>query len=302
MIFTCHCLKRVLKKRMGISSYKYTLIYFKNALISATLRFYKEKYIALASALAFTTLLALVPFLSITVFCITLYPFFSNLTNLTEHYVLQNFIPSTALSIESYLHAFLQQTSHLPMLSFLFLFVTALLLINTIEETLNEIWHSHKKRKKIWALIFYGLTLLLLPVIMGLSIFLSTYLFSLPWITATTSILELNTLTMRLLPILINTILFSLFYILVPNVSVKWRQGFLGGFVAASLFELSRIGFTFYITHFPSYELIYGAFAIIPIFLLWLYIVWFIILWGALLTYALSSQPAVSRKISLDLV
>lgn len=273
---------------------KHNLDYFSKICVIAIKRFFNEKYTYRASALAFTTLLAIVPLLFIIVFFSAILPFFEDLVALGEVYILQNFVPESAVLIENYFKTFLQQATHLPIITIIFLICVTITLVHTIEETLNDIWRVPRRKRthKILALLFYWFIFLLIPLLIGLSIFLSSYIF---FVGRMINATVFPPFLLTLLPVFINTIIFSLFYTIVPNVSIRWSDGLLGGFIAALLFEVARIGFAFFISQFPSYAIIYGAFAAVPIFLLWLYVFWFIILFGALITHSwVSSRHTIS--------
>lgn len=266
---------------------------FIKACVLATRRFHEEKYTYRAAALAFTTIIAIVPLLLVIVFVVTVFPASGGMISLGENYILQNFVPAAASAIEYYFQGFIQQAVHLPALSIFFLFITTVILIHTIEETLNDIWHVPRRRrgKKLAALFFYWLLFLLMPFMIGWSVFLSSYVFLLTWMVGHASKFGIYRLLLSLAPIAINTLIFGMLFTIVPNAKVYWREGMLGGFIAAVLFDVSRLGFAFYITQFPLYALIYGAFAVIPIFLLWLYIFWFIIIFSALIVNAKQFHP-----------
>lgn len=254
----------------------------------ATERLVEEKYTYRASALAFTTLLAVVPLLSVILSIIAIFPFFDRFVELTQDYILTNFIPTSSNVIQFYLEEFIKKSSHLPTVGLFFLLITSIMLILTVEHTLNEIWHVQMRRKKWFSFLIYWAVLLSAPILIGVSIFISSYLFSLSWFAGTTNTLGIKQPLLNLIPLLINTVIFSLIYIVVPNEHVKLRNGLFGGLVAAILFEAAKKGFALYIFYFPSYELIYGALATIPIFLVWIYISWLIVLYGALVVYQIS--------------
>jgi len=245
-------------------------------------RFLAEKFTYRASALAFATLLALVPMLSVILFFITVFPIFSKFISLAQHYIVINFIPTSGNIIQSYLEGFVDKAHELPIMGILLLFITAGMLIITIEHTFNDIWEVPQRKKRIVAFMVYWLILLLALIFIGIAVFLSSYLFSLSWLK---SEITQSFFLLTLFPLLINTVLFSILYVVIPNCHVNWRDAFIGGFIAAILFEMTKMGFVLYLKQFPSYELIYGAFATIPIFLLWIYIVWLIVLFGALITH-----------------
>ncbi len=248
----------------------------------ATKRFLDERYSYRVSALAFTTLLSLIPILSIGIFLITIFPIFSDILEITEKYLLQNFLPSSALTLINYFKNFIQQASHLPAFSIIFLLITSILLIRTIDMTINDTWNVTKRRKHT-AWIFYSFIIFLIPIFIGVSVFLTTYLFSFPLLSAFTMILVYFS------PIFINTLFFSLIYILVPNTHVKISAGILSAFIAALMLDGGRLLFVVYIAHFSTYTLVYGVFSVVPIFLIWIYICWSIILWGALVSYELTT-------------
>lgn len=256
-------------------------------------RFFEEKYSYRVSALTFATLLALVPFLFVMVFFVTAFPFFNKIVLLGENYILTNFMPESASAVQVYVGRFIQQSKELPLFSILFLFVTALMLIYTIEDTLNDIWHVSQRNRKIYSSLLFWILILFMPFIIGLCIFWATYLFSLSLFAYVSHIINF---LLACLPIFMNTLLFSLLYTILPSAHVRWRDGLLGGLIVSILFEFARIGFSFYILHFPSYALIYGAFAIIPIFLLWLYIFWCIVLFGALFVQMRGKKIASAHR------
>ncbi len=248
-------------------------------------RLLDEQYTYRASALAFTTLLALVPLISIIVSLLTIFPIFSKLINIARDYILANFIPNSSAVIEHYFELFAQQATNLPKFTIIFLFFTAITLIITVKHTLNDIWHEPHEIKRLKPWLLYWLVLILAPFFIGSTVFISTYIFSLPWLSQLTHKLGVIPLLLVILSLGINTIMLSSLYIVVPSHNPTLGDGLFGGFIAAVLFEIAKKGFAFYLLKFPTYALIYGALAIIPLFLVWLYISWLIILYGALVTH-----------------
>jgi membrane protein len=213
------------------------------------------------------------------------FPTIMKFVTLAQSYILNDLIPASGDAIQHYLQLFTDQAMHLPMVGILFLFFTAMLLIYTVEETFNHIWQTKIKKQKFTAWLLYWAVLLLAPLAIGLSVFLSTLLFSLSWFE---QVAIIKTPLLEILSLVINTALFSLLYIIVPNERVAVRTGLIGGLLAAVMFDLAKRIFAFYIHKFANYTLIYGALSTIPIFLVWVYISWFIVLYGALFTHALS--------------
>jgi membrane protein len=259
-------------------------------------RLIQEQYTYRASALAFTTLIAIVPLVSVVLSVVTIFPMFTRLTTLAQNYIFTNFIPTSSQLVQEYLQNFIDQAAHLPTFGIVFLLFTAITLIIMVEHTLNTIWSAPKRKKKLTTMLIYWLILLLMPIILGLSVFISSFIFSLSWFSGTAKKLGVMIPLLASLPLFINTLIFSALYIAVPNVKVRFSDGLLGGFAASFLFEAAKKGFAFYILHFPSYELIYGTLATIPIFLVWVYISWLIVLYGALVTHTRHLQKHPSHS------
>jgi membrane protein len=252
---------------------------------AALKRLFAEKYMYRAAALSYTTLLTMVPLLTMLVSLFAVLPFFSHLIDIAETYVVSNLLPMADADIESQVNNFISHATQLPIWSFVFLLVTASLLILTVEGAINQIWGVVNRPKKILFVLLYWLVLIILPVFIGASVLLSTALFSLSWFSETTLLSNVTAQILLVLPVLINALIFSLLYIIVPRSKVSLVDGLLGGLIAAILFELARRGFGFYVGYFSNYHIIYGAFATIPLFLVWLYISWLIILFGAMFVH-----------------
>lgn len=255
------------------------------ACILAAKRFYAEGYSYRVSSLVYTTLLAIVPLMLVIVSATSIFPVFNKIISLSESYIIRTFVPTSANTLKYYFQGFITQASKLPASSIIFLFITAVMLVNTIVDTLNDIWRAPKKNLNFFSLLVYWLILLIIPVLIGLSALLTSSIVSLSGKVSFLPTIKVNDNILLFLSIPINALLFALFYTFGPNTKVRWRDGLSGGLLAAVFFELARIGFIYYIEQFPSYALIYGAFAVIPIFLVWLYISWFIILFCGLVTY-----------------
>lgn len=245
----------------------------------AAKRFYYEEYSSRASALAYTSLLAVVPLLSIIIFISTLFPFASDVALLTKNYVISNFIPVKAVMIENYLNEFALQANKLPLVSFLFLFITTIFLLITIQSNMNEIWQVKNSRTTLSSILLSSFFFIFLPFIVGFNTGLNYLLFNYGIHYLNPAIINLLALC---LPIAVNISIFTLLNVFVPHAKVHWKNAIAGAVVSAILFEISRKAFVFYVVNYPSYELIYGVFAAIPIFLLWLYVLWAITLFGAL--------------------
>jgi membrane protein len=274
-----HLLRRI-KDIMITQSREWALTFY-----TAVKRLITEKHSYKASSLAFTSLLGIVPLLTVIVFTLSAFPGFHHFIVLAQQYVVSNFVPDADNSIKFYLDGFIDQASQLPLLGIGFLFVTTIMMIFTIEDALNDIWGLEDQPFKFSDFVVYWTVLIATPLFLGLSLFISTYLFSFSFLIGTSQSFQVKIHLLSLVPLFLNAGLFSALYTIMPNTFVRWSDGLLGGITASLLFELAKKIFAIYIKQFPNYELIYGTLSVIPIFLIWLYISWLIILFGALITH-----------------
>lgn len=238
----------------------------------------------IASALAFTTLLAVVPLMSVGLAVFSTFPVFQGLADPVQNFIFDNFVPATGKVVQAYLQQFASQVSKLSIWGIAFLIITALLVLFTIERAMNKIWRVGSSRHGVAAFLIYWAILSLAPVILGLSLAASSYLFSIPLLMSH----QAPTILIHYSPFMLSLIGFTFLYLVVPNCPVKFRHAFWGGLFAAFLFETAKQGFAYYLSQYNTYELLYGAFATVPIFFIWIYWVWVITLLGAEISYALS--------------
>ena len=165
----------------------------------------------------------------------------------------------------------------------LVLFVFALLLISVIDKSLNQIWQVKKKRRIITSFSMYWMILTLGPVLVGGSIAVSSYILSLVSFSDQ-SLIGVSNFFLRLVPLLSSVAAFLILYLVVPNKVVRFTHALSGALLAGVLFELAKKGFAFYVTQLPSYQVIYGALATIPILFVWVYLSWLVVLIGAVFT------------------
>lgn len=247
--------------------------------------FIKDDCIYRASALAFTTLLAVVPLMTVGFTIFSSFPVFQNFLGPLQDFIFLNFVPATGKAIQDYLNLFTTQVSKLSIWGIAILIITALLVMVTIERAMNTIWRASTARHGVSALLLYWAILSLSPVFLGLSLAASSYLLSMPFLQEPYGS---STFLLKSTPFLLSLVGFTFLYVVVPNCSVKFKHGLWGALVAAILFESAKQAFAYYLAQYDTYQLLYGAFATIPIFFLWVYWGWVITLLGAEITYALS--------------
>ena len=209
------------------------------------------------------------------------FPVSERVTDQIQDFVFANFIPASGEVLQQYLQQFSQKASQLTGAGFLFLIVVALALMANIDKAFNTIWRVKKKRSPISKFIVYWAILSLGPLLIGVSMAVTSYLVSLPLFTDAAATFGFGRRLLGLTPLLASATAFTLLYAVVPNRRVPIKNAIAGGVLAAILFEIAKRGFAFYLTSFPAYEAIYGALAAIPIFLVWVYLSWVVTLLGA---------------------
>lgn len=236
-----------------------------------------------AAALTYTTLFAVVPMMTVTYSMLSAIPSLNGVGDAIQGFVFDNFVPATGEVVQTYLHDFSQQARKLTVVGVAFLLVTSFLMLRTIDKALNSIWHVRRVRRGVSAFLLYWAILSLGPLMLGAGFLLTSYLASLKFISETTAFFGAEALLLRLMPIVLSTLIFTLLYSAVPNRKVPFRHAFIGALVVALLIECAKAGFALFITLSPSYQVVYGAFAAVPLFLLWIYLSWNLVLLGAVI-------------------
>lgn len=256
-------------------------------------RFVADHGLRTAAALAYTTLLSLVPLLAVALAIFSAFPAFHDLTGRLQELLFETFVPGTSEAIIRYLQEFSSKAAGLSTMGLLFLLFTALSLISTIDSTLNQIWRVPVNRPPWLRFVIYWTVLTLGPLLVGMGLAATTYLMSLPLVEQLDEGVGLRPRLLSLLPLVLEGTAFTLLYALVPVSRVPLRHALSGGLLAGLLFEGLKHGFAYYVTHFPTQQqAIYGAFASFPLFLLWIYISWVVVLLGAEWTCALGEGRA----------
>lgn len=240
-----------------------------------------------ASALTYTTLFAVVPLMTVSYAMLAAIPSFQGSGEQLQALIFENFVPATGAVVQEYLKDFASQASKLTAVGLIFLFITSIMMMKNIEGAFNRIWRVSEPRKGMSSFLLYWAVLSLGPLLIGVGLLVSSYIASLSLFTSATELVGKARL-LSALPVLMSASAFTLLYAAVPNCKVPLKNAVIGGLVVAVLFETAKRGFALFVTQFPSYELIYGAFAAVPLFLVWIFISWTIILLGAELSRALT--------------
>lgn len=254
-----------------------------------------------AGYLAYITLLSLVPLITVLFTMLASIPEFAGMGNEIQKFIITNFVPTAGNVIETYLNEFIANTGKMTAVGLGSLFVIALMLISNIDNTFNYIWRVKKKRRFAYSFSIYWMILTLGPILTVASVAASSYVLSLE-ILNTETISGITNRLVRLIPMIISVLSFAGLYAFVPNKKVKWFYAVIGGFLSALLFEGAKKIFALYIASFPSYQVIYGALAAIPILFVWVYLSWCIVLLGAEVTVSLGELEEVNDSIDTESV
>lgn len=263
-------------------------------------RLFSDRLTYAAAALTYTTLLSIIPLMAVAFSILAIFPIFQAFHSSIQNFIFSNFVPASGKVVQSHIEDFLGQVTKLSFWNMLFLFVTAMLTMITIERALNDVWHIPARRRGLSAILRYWAILSLSPIALGISIMVTTYILSMRWLVGTVTYLGLNTLFLHALPFLVMWFILSFLYVAIPNCRVPWRCGILGGLFAALIFEVAKKGFLFYITRSHTYQVLYGALAVIPFFFIWIYLSWLIVLLGALVSNVTATEYYSRRGGVLD--
>lgn len=244
-------------------------------------RFVATRCPEIAGSLTYTTLLAIVPLVTVTIALFSNFPAFAQLGTALGDFLQTNVLPDLAGQIVAYALQFSEKAAQLTLIGTAMLVITVVLLLSTIDGVFNDIWGVKQPRPLLTRLAVYWVALTLGPMALAGSIFATGQL------VATSVALvgdsrHIGTFTATVMPLTLLGALFSFLYFAVPNHPVRVLHALAGGFAAALAFLLMQRMFGMFIAMSPSYTLVYGTFAALPIFLLWLYLSWVVVLLGAI--------------------
>lgn len=253
----------------------------------AAARASEERIAQVAASLTFTTVLSLVPLFAVVLALFTAFPLFEQFRTALEQYLVTSLMPvAIAESIMGYLNQFALAASRLTAIGGIFLVITSVSLMLTIDKALNEIWHVRKARPLSQRILVYWAALTLGPVLLGASLWISGFL-ARESLGLVGDVSPMIGVLLSFLPLVLTGVGFAALFVVVPNRQIPWGDALTGGFTAAAVLELMKAAFAYYVTRFPTYTMLYGAFATLPIFLIWVYLSWLVTLFGATLAASL---------------
>ena len=248
-------------------------------------RFNQNKLTQAAGYLTYSTMLAIVPLIMVVFSIFSAFPVFNEVTGALKAFIFTNFAPSASDMVGQYIDEFVNNSKKMSAVGIISLIVVALMLINSIDRTLNSIWHDTETRPIFTSFAIYWLILTLGPLLVGASIAANAYVKTM---FESASNFSFGLKLLSFVPFLSTWFIFTLIYMVVPNKKVSIKHSAAGALIAAVFFTLGKQAFAWYIVTFPSYQLIYGAMATLPIMLLWIQLSWTFVLLGAQLAAVLA--------------
>ncbi len=262
-------------------------------------RLRQDRCTEMAASLTFTTLLSLVPLLTIMLTVFSAFPVFTDLSTHLKEFILSNMLPETGgKMITRYMEQFAESASRLTAVGIALLAVTAMWMILTVDDAFHRIFRVSRQRSVLQRVLVYWSVITLAPLLVGGSLSLTSWLigFSVGYAQQMPSI---GIEALKIIPVMLTTAAFTLVFRVVPNRFVPMKHAIIGGVISAVAFESMNRAFAFYISHFPTYKLVYGAFSSVPIFLLWIYLSWLTLLFGAIITASISHWRS-THALKLD--
>jgi membrane protein len=241
-------------------------------------RFLEDRCFETAGALAYTTVFALVPLSTVVFAVLATFPVFDAWTQALIDFVFVHFVPEAASTVAGTLHELAGSARQINLKGLAALLVSVLLVMLAVEQTFDRIWRVDQPRPTLWRLVVYWTLLTLGALLAVASLAVSTWLFTLPALAEANA--SLGQQALRLMPSLVAFLVFTASYRLIPNRPVPLRFAAAGGLIAMTLFEGAKHGFAWYLRN-TNFEQLYGALAVIPIFLFWVWLSWLVVLLGA---------------------
>ncbi len=272
---------------------------WRNTAVTLRERFKEDQLGLTASSLTFTTIISIVPLLTVALAIFSIFPMFAKMQTSIQLWLVDSLIPDNiAKQVLNYVGLFAAKAKQIGWVGAAAFLLSALLMILTIDRRLNNIWRVRETRSLTRRILMYWALLTLGPLLLGASLSLSSYAISASkgWVNGTsmTGGLKFFIDTLQFIAI---TLVLAAMYKFVPNTQVRWTHAILGGFFAAMGIELAQRILTWYLVKVPTMSAVYGAFATVPILLIWVYVAWVIVLLGAVVSaYLPSLLSGIARR------
>lgn len=239
-----------------------------------------------AAVLSFSTLFAIVPTLTLIFSIFSLSPYFADLQKFLENFLFEQLLPKNYELVSQYIHQFIASAQKLKGISIIFLLFATIFLFREVDHRINAIWKAKKTRHFGLELVIYLLVLVLGPLFLAGSLFVSSYLSASKFFV----FVPMGGIFISSLPIILSAVGLSLLYYFIPSEKIGLKNAFKSGFITAFFLEILKSILLIYVSYFPLYELIYGALSMLLLFMLWVYFSWLLILLGASYSFCLHQK------------
>lgn len=257
-----------------------------NILKSAFIHLKSKNGFDSAAVLSFTTLFAIVPLLTLIFSIFSLSPYFADLQQYLEGFLFEQLLPKNYELASQYIHQFVASAQKLKGISLLFLLLAVVFLFYEVDSRVNSIWGVKKTRHIGIDLLIYLLVLALAPLLLALSLFISSYLSA----SKLFLFVPMGGIFVSSLPIILSAVGLSLLYYFIPSEKISFKDAIKSGFITAFFLELLKLLMLIYVDYFPFYQLIYGALSMLLLFMLWVYFFWVLLLFGASISFNFHQQ------------
>lgn len=253
-------------------------------------RFEADRCREIAGSLTYTTLFAIVPMLTVFLVIVSSIKALEPARQQMQTWIYSNFLPKTSIAFDKALNAFTENSSNLTIIGILSLFFTTVMMLSSIELAFNRIWRVRQARGGIVGFMRYWTIISLGPIILGTAFVLSSTVASMNLLSNTVAGYQFDfAYVLLFISFALTCLGFSLLYWTIPNRTVPIKSAVIAGVFSGVVFELLKNLFGFIMSNFTSYQLVYGAFAALPIFLLWIYTSWLVVLLGVQISYAITA-------------
>ncbi|MDP8257057.1 MAG: YhjD/YihY/BrkB family envelope integrity protein [Candidatus Alcyoniella australis] len=257
-------------------------------LVELFAQYNRDACVVRSAGLSYTSLLALVPLMVVAFSIFTSFSAFASLENQIKTFVTEALIPGGVIEtdlIRENLDSFAANAHTVRYVGMIAFFITAILFFNTIESALNNVWKVDKRRSIMGKFFSFTAVIVWGPLLIGLSMLLTAKVKDLLDTGTVDSLPVLKSFFLLIFQYMVAIGMLTVTFLVVPHTRVKLRSAILGGTVAGVLWELAKMGFTYYVGNLVSINKIYGSLSVLPIFLIWLYLTWLIVLLGAETAY-----------------
>jgi membrane protein len=249
-------------------------------------RFYEDRCMQIASSLTYTTLLSIVPIVTVALTIVAAFPVFGQLTAAIQTFILENMMPASADAVVNYTQQFSKNAAKLTAVGVGFLAVTSIMMLLTIDRAFNDIWRVRRPRPIVQRVFVYWTLITVGPLLIGASLSLTSWFVG-QAVGLVKGLPYAAVVLLTIAPVLLTSTALALLYVAMPNRRIRLSDAIVGGLFAGIVFEITKRAFAFYVAQFPTYTLVYGAFATVPIFLVWIYVSWLVVIFGAVIVAAL---------------